>query len=109
MADVLNYVSSLKDENGGPVPASILCPFTENVFDLIDETKPESTDIYVIPDTMGFTESTVPEEITSNTAGKSDPSRTLPPSEEKESSQEVMGSGNQLSAGEYKLRDRQRA
>ena len=98
MADVLNYVSSLKDENGGPVPASILRPFTENVFDLIDETQPASTDIYVIPDTMGFTKSTVPEEIISNTGGKSDPSPIFSPSEEKESSQEVMGSGNQLSA-----------
>ena len=45
MADVLNYVNSLKDENGGSVPASILRPFTENIFDLIDETQSASTDI----------------------------------------------------------------
>ena len=97
IADVLNYVNSLKDENGGPVPASILRPFTENIFDLIDETQSASTDIYVIPDTMGFTKSTVPEEIISNTGGKSDPSPIFSPSEEKESSGEIMGSGNQLS------------
>ena len=98
MADVLNYVNSLKDENGSPVPASILRPFTENIFDLIDETQSADTDIYVIPDTMGFTKSTVPEEIITNTGGKSDPSPILSPSEEKESSREIMGSGNQLSA-----------
>ena len=98
IADVLNYVNSLKDENGGPVPASILRPFTENIFDLIDEPQSANTDIYVIPDTMGFTKSTVPEEIISNTGGKSDPSPILSPSEEKESSGEIMGSGNQLSA-----------
>lgn len=63
MADVLNYVNALKDENGGPVPASILRPFTENIFDLIDEAQSASTDIYVIPDTMEFSKSTVPEEI----------------------------------------------
>ena len=97
MADVLNYVNSLKDENGSPVPASILRPFTENIFDLIDETKSANTDIYVIPDTMGFTKSTVPEEIITNTGGKSDPSPILSPSEETESSGEIMGSGNQLS------------
>lgn len=98
MADVLNYVNSLKDENGSPVPASILRPFTENFFDLIDETQSANTDIYVIPDTMGFTKSTVPEEIITNTGGKSDPSPILLPSEETESSGEIMGSGNQLSA-----------
>jgi len=87
----------LEDENGGPVPASILCPFTENVFDLIDETKSADTDIYVIPDTMGSAKSTVPEEITSNTGGKSDPSPILPTSEEEESSREIMASGIQLS------------
>ena len=98
MADVLNYVNSLKDENGSPVPASILRPFTENIFDLIDETQSADTDIYVIPDTIGFTKSTVPEEIITNTGGKSDPSPILSPSEETESSGEIMGSGNQLSA-----------
>ena len=98
MADVLNYVDALKDENGGSVPASILRPFTENIFDLIDEMQSASTDIYVIPDTMGFTKSTVPEEIITNTGGKSDPSPILSPSEEMESSGEIMGSGNQLSA-----------
>ncbi len=85
-----------EDENGGSVPASILRPFTENIFDLIDETQSASTDIYVIPDTMGFSKSTVPEEIITITGGKSDPSPILSPSEEKESSREIMGSGNQL-------------
>ena len=98
MADVLNYVNALKDENGSPVPASILRPFTENIFDLIDEAQSASTDIYVIPDTMGFSKSTVSEEIITNTGGKSDPPPRRSPSEETESSREIMGSGNQLSA-----------
>ena len=99
MADVLNYVKSLNDENGSPVAASILRPFEEDVFDLIDETKSAKTDVYVVSDEMGFAKSTASEEITTQTGGKSDPSHILSNFKEEETSGKTMNSGkNPLSA-----------
>jgi hypothetical protein len=92
MADVLNYVDALNTENGSYISASILLPFTENFYDLIDETKSAKTDIYVIQDGMDFTKSTVPEEIASKTGGISDPSPIFPDSEDEPLSGAIMSS-----------------
>ena len=92
MADVLNYVDALNTENGSYISASILLPFTENFYDLIDETKSAKTDIYVIQDGMDFTKSTVPEEIASKTGGKSDPSPIFSDSEDEPLSGAIMSS-----------------
>ena len=92
MADVLNYVDALNTENGSYISASILLPFTENFYDLIDETKSAETDIYVIQDGMDFTKSTVPEEIASKTGGKSDPSPIFSDSEDEPLSGAIMSS-----------------
>ena len=93
-ANVLNYVDALSKENGAPIPASILKPFNENILDLIDLTRPASTDIYVIQEGTGFVKSTVPNEIAFRTGTKSDPAEVLGIREEQGSNEALNGSGS---------------
>ena len=93
-ANVLNYVDALSKENGAPIPASILKPFDENILDLIDLTRPASTDIYVIQEGTGFVKSTVPNEIAFRTGTKSDPAEVLGIREEQDSNTALNGSGS---------------
>ena len=72
-ANVLNYVDALSDKERTLISASILKPFDESILDLIDLSKTDSSDIYVIQDGPGFVKSTVPVEIASKTGGRTDP------------------------------------
>ena len=92
VADVLNYVSDLSKEKGAPLNESILKPFDEDILDYIDVTKPVSTDSYVVQDGTGLVKSTVPDEIASKTAGKSDPSIVLGNREDQDSDSSLSGS-----------------
>ncbi len=93
-ANVLNYVDALSDGEKTLINASILKPFDENILDLIDLSKAESTDIYVIQDGPGFVKSTVPIEIASKTGGRADPGEVLGIREEHDiSSEESVSPG----------------
>ena len=87
-ANVLNYVNALSGEERTLIDASILKPFDESILDLIDLSKADSTDIYVIQDGPGFVKSTVPDEIASKTGGRSDPGEVLGIQEELDVSSE---------------------
>lgn len=98
-ANVLNYIDNLSRETGTTITGSILKPFDENVLDLFDVSKAASTDIYVVQDGAGFVKSTVSDEITCKTGGKSDPSEMLSLLNEQNSDEELNGSAD-VSAAE---------
>ncbi len=98
-ADVLNYMDALSREEGTTITASILKPFDENILDLMDVSKSASTDIYVVQDGAGFVKSTVSDEITFKTGGKSDPGEVLGNRGEQAPDTELTGSAD-VSAGE---------